>query len=163
MAYSIEKSQKGGAIMNVKLRKRHRYIWMVLGIALPLLCLEAIENIPTNVIADIPRHSCTLGIGICGIDDTDAKASITSTANLEQSSISVSVNGPLKSAFTLVYLSSDQEINDNAVLLGSIEGMGDYNFDLPKDNMHGSDPYLVIVDQLNANTLYHQQFNNSGE
>ena len=40
--------------MNVKLRKRHRYIWMVLGIALPLLCLEAIEAIPQNVIA---RHT----------------------------------------------------------------------------------------------------------
>lgn len=149
--------------MNVKLRKRHRYIWMVMGIALPLLCLEAIENIPKNVIADIPRHSCTLGIGICGIDEGDSKASITSTADFGQASIKVSVNGPLKSAFTLVYLSSDQEINSQALLLGSIEGMGDYNFILPKDKTQGSNPYLVIVDQLNDNTLYHQQFNNSVE
>lgn len=149
--------------MNVKLRKRHRYIWMVLGIALPLLCLEAIENIPRNVIADIPRHSCTLGIGICGIDDKSAQASITSSANFDQSTISVSVNGPLKSAFTLVYLSSAQEINADAVLLGSIEGMGDYDFQISSLNAQGIMPYLVIVDQLNDNTLYHQQFNNSGE
>lgn len=136
---------------------------MVLGIALPLLCLEAIENIPNNVIADIPRHSCTLGIGICGVTEGDAKVSITSTADFSQSTIKVSVNGPLKSAFTLVYLSSDQEVNAQAVLLGSIEGMGDYDFELPKDNTQGSDPYLVIVDRLNTNTLYHQQFKNSGE
>ena len=149
--------------MNVKLRKRHRYIWMVMGIALPLLCLEAIENIPKNVIADIPRHSCTLDIGICGVTEGDAKASITSTADFRQSIIKVSVTEPLKSAFTLVYLSSSQEVNNQALLLGSIEGMRDYNFKIPFGKTHGTDPYLVIVDQLNNNTLFHQQFNISEE
>ncbi len=138
--------------MNVKLRKRHRYMWMVLGIALPLLCLEAIEAIPQNVIADIPRHSCTLDIGVCGIDDADYPIVIEQVQN--NNTLSIKVKAPIKSAFTLAYISNSQELEDNATLLGAVHTMGDYNFDIEGQISNGS--YLLLVDKLNDKTLYHQ-------
>lgn len=145
--------------MNVKLRKRHRYMWMVLGIALPLLCLEAIEAIPQNVIADIPRHSCTLDIGVCGIDDTDYPIVIEQVQN--NNTLNVQVKAPLKSAFTLAYISSSQELEENATLLGAIHTMGDYSFDIEDQISSGS--YLLLVDKLNDKTLYHQLIKPSAE
>lgn len=136
--------------MNIKLRKQHRYIWMVLGIALPLLCLEAIEAIPKNVIADIPRHSCTLDIGVCGIDETDYPIVIEQVQNNNR--LNIQVKAPLKSAFTLAYLSSSQELDKNATLLGGIHTMGKYSFDI--EDQIGN--YLLLVDKLNDKTLYHQ-------
>lgn len=159
MASFINESKERRTLMNVKLRKRHRYMWMVLGIALPLLCLEAIENIPKDVIADIPRHSCTLVGGVCGISESDTEGSIIVNPNIQNSVISLSVNGPLKSAFTLVYLSSDQQVNEEAQLIGSIEGMGTYDFEVSENHSFGDNPYLVIVDKLNSTTLYHKSLN----
>lgn len=152
MANTDEKSKERRAIMNIKLRKRHRYMWMVLGIALPLLCLEAIEAIPQNVIGDIPRHSCTLDIGICGIDDAEYPIVIEQVQN--NNTLSVQVKAPLKSAFTLAYLSSKQELDESATLLGAIHTMGDYSFKI--ENQINTGSYLLLVDKLNDKTLYHQ-------
>jgi len=144
--------------MNVKLRKRHRYIWMVLGIALPLLCLEAIENIPKNVIADIPRHACALEIGVCGISEDAGEFPIQVEQVKNQNSFGIIISAPLKSAFTLVYLSNSQEVDDKAILLGAINGMGEYKFDLPQNA--GDFEYLILADKLNDKTLYHEEFKN---
>ncbi|OEK06254.1 hypothetical protein [Roseivirga misakiensis] len=144
--------------MNVKLRQRHRYIWMVMGIALPLLCLEAIEGIPQNVIADIPRHSCTLDIGICGINYEGDSQAIQIEQVKSKNSFGVVVNAPLKSAFTLLYLSNKQEYDESAVLLGAINSMGEYNFDLPENAENYK--YLLLADKLNDKTLYHEEFKN---
>ncbi len=145
--------------MNVKLRKRHRYIWMVLGIALPLLCLEAIEAIPQNVIADIPRHACTLEIGVCGIDDADYPILIEQNQNA--GFLNLKIKAPLKSAFTLVYLSNSQVLDENATLLGAVHTMGDYSFDISAQT--GNQGYLLLVDKLNDKTLYHQLIKPSAE
>ncbi|MBO3700283.1 hypothetical protein [Roseivirga sp. E12] len=159
MANLTQESKEGRAIMNVKLRKRHRYMWMVLGVALPLLCLEAIEAIPENTIADIPRHSCSLDIGICGIDNAEYPIIIeqSKSANV----LSLKIKAPLKSAFTLAYLSDTQELNENASLLGAIHTMGDYSFGL--ESQESSQRYLLLVDKLNNKTLYHQLIENSTE
>lgn len=143
--------------MNIKLRKRHRYIWMVLGIALPLLCIEAIEAIPQNVIADIPRHFCSLDIGICGIDDAEYPIVIEQVQS--DNTLNVQVKAPLKSAFTLAYLSNSQELDENSTLLGAIHTMGDYSFDM--EDQVGR--YLLLVDKLNDKTLYHQLIKPSAE
>ena len=151
MAYSHEKNQKGGQGMNVKLRKRHRYIWMSFGILLPLLCLQAIENIPANPLKEIPRHACLLDIGVCGIDSEEFPIEITQSA--QEDFISINLTSPLKSAFTIAYLSNDQVFNESAEALGAINSMGKYQFAYsgkPKQ-------YLLLYDQLKKVTIYHQK------
>jgi len=151
LAHLVEESEKGGESMNVKLRKRHRYLWMSLGIILPLLCLEAIEKIPTNALKDIPRHSCLLDIGVCGIDSDEFPIEISQT--IDGNAIEVIVTSPLKSAFTIAYLSNQQAYDDSAIPLGAIHSMGDYTF-----NWSGEEKqYLLLYDKLNKATIYHQK------
>ena len=137
--------------MNVKLRKRHRYFWMSFGIILPLLCLEAIEKIPENPLAKFPRHSCLLDIGVCGIDAEEFPIKIKQSTAGEM--MTVNVSSPLKSAFTIAYISDQQTYNDSAIPLGAIHSMGEYTFDL-KDK---TGRYLLLYDKLNDVTLYHQE------
>lgn len=134
-------------------------MWMVLGIALPLLCLEAIEAIPQNVITDIPRHSCTLDIGVCGIDNVDYPIVI--EQNQTTNILHLKIKTPLKSAFTLAYISKSQELNEAAVLLGTINSMGEYSFDI--DTPLEGQAYLLLVDKLKEKTLYHQLIQTSAE
>lgn len=131
-------------------------MWMVLGIALPLLCLEAIEGIPRNVIADVPRHSCLLELGVCGITESDADFPIQIEQIKSKTEFTIQLKAPLKSAFTLVYLSKSQELDDSAFLLGSMHSMGQCQFDLPENS--GEFSYLLITDKLNNQTLYHDEF-----
>ncbi len=134
-------------------------MWMVLGIALPLLCLEAIEAIPKNVIADIPRHSCSLDIGICGIDNADYPIVIEQSQ--AANTLDLKIKTPLKSAFTLAYISRSQELNEDAVLIGAINSMGEYSFDI--DTQIDDQTYLLLVDKLNDKILYHQLIPTSAE
>ena len=150
MACAFEKIKKGERGMNVKLRKRHRYIWMVMGIALPLLCLEAIEGIPENPLKNIPRHSCLLDIGVCGIDAEEFSLSIEESTQEER--ITIKVSAPLKSAFTIAYLSNEQTFDSSAKPLGAIHTMGSYVFDM----VGNQGQYLLLYDKLNDVTIYHQ-------
>ena len=136
--------------MNVKLRKRHRYLWMSLGIVLPLLCLQAIENIPQNPLKNIPRHSCLLDIGICGIDSAEFPIEV--KPSTQNGVLTLQVSSPLKSAFTIAYLSNEQTFDDSAETLGAIHSMGEYQFNWSGEKKQ----YLLLYDQLNKVTIYHQ-------
>lgn len=148
--------------MNVQLRKRHRVMWLFLGIALPLLCLQAIESIPQRPIADIPIISCPANITDCGINERHEVSDHAITINLEEkdsvSLITVHFTQPLVSAFTLAYLSDTGQVNGQATLLGAINEMGAYSFELPAGKV-GTDSHIVLYDKLNANTLYSQHLN----
>lgn len=146
--------------MNVKLRKRHRYIWMVLGIALPLLCLEAIENIPKNVIADIPRYACPAGITSCGDSshsDYDHTFQVTTKTTDSITSLKIVVSQPIKSAFTTLYIDQTGEKTQNSILIGQISQMGDYEYQIPTNIVDGSFT-LLFFDELNDTTLHKEHF-----
>lgn len=142
--------------MNLQLRKRHRLMWMVIGIGLPLLCLTVIENIPIRPTANIARHSCPANMTNCGLTG-DIKhihleafeASI--AAQDSTSTILVKVVQPLKSAYTLAYLGSPDQSKDDWRLLGSLEGMGDYEFQA-NERMTG-EVSITFYDVLNEEVL----------
>ena len=136
--------------MNIRLRKRHRYMWMVLGIALPLLCLEAIEGIPRNVIADIPRHSCPAGISNCITDHEQYKPDSVFTWHIFDNDslvrINLQVKKPIKSAFTTVYLQHD-DMGLNSQLVGQVNGMGEYSYDVARNDFEKARG-IFIIDEL---------------
>ena len=144
--------------MNVQLRKRHRVMWMVLGIALPLLCLQALETLQMSPVADIPRVSCPADITDCGITErhevTAHAVTITVQAGDSISTVNVTYTQPLVSAFTLAYLSASPEVNTNSTLLGGLNEMGSYNFEVPNALLSGK-AHLLLYDKLKGNILYH--------
>jgi len=132
-------------------------MWMVIGIALPLLCLTAIENIPTRPTANITRQACPGGITSCGLSDDpevihqeafEASLMAADSATL----VKVKVVQPLKSAFTLAYLGSPEQPKDDWQLLGSIDTMGDYEFTvnqvLDKELVHSITFYDALKEQV---------------
>ena len=149
--------------MNVKLRKRHRMMWLVLGIGLPLLCLQAIESIPQRNIAQIPIISCPADITDCGVAERyeifeqvmDIKVLPGDNFNWVQ----IDFDQPLVSAFTVAYLDTNADgPSEEAVLLGGLNGMGSYSFKVPA-NLLNSNQQLLIVDKLKARTLFVQDLN----
>ncbi|GAB5527717.1 MAG: hypothetical protein Roseis2KO_55890 [Roseivirga sp.] len=148
--------------MNVKLRKRHRYMWFVIGIGLPLLCLEAIEGIQIRPTADIPRISCPADITDCGITERHEISDHAIDMNLASrngiSIIDINYSQPLVSAFTIAYLSNSEQISENSKLIGSLDKMGEYSFELDTEDLDGM-THVIIYDKLKANTLYVQPLN----
>lgn len=131
-------------------------MWMIIGIGLPLLCLTAIENIPARPTANIPQHACPAGITNCGASDDPehihAEAfKIDITTQDSTSTVSVNVLQPLKSAYTLAYLGSPDEPKKNWRLLGSLEGMGAYEFVI-KERLAG-EVNITFYDALNEQVL----------
>ncbi len=159
MAISVKKSEERSLFMNVKLRKRHRYIWMVLGIALPLLCLEAIEHIPKNVIGDIPRYSCPAGIASCGeFSHSDYYHSFETEIETKDSisNLIVTVKQPIVSAFTTLYIDKSEEITSQSLLIGLLNGMGKYEFQVPNEIINDSFT-LFFHDKLNNKTFHEER------
>ena len=149
--------------MNVKLRKRHRMMWLVLGIGLPLLCLQAIESIPQRNIAQIPIISCPADITDCGVAERyeifEQVMDIKVLKGPNYDHINISFDQPLVSAFTVAYLGNNADgPSEDAVLLGGINGMGQYSFGVMPDVLK-SNQYLLIVDKLKARTLFVQDLN----
>lgn len=143
--------------MNVKLRKRHRYMWMVLGVALPLLCLEAIEVIPKNVIADIPRNYCPHGISTCVLPvHTMFQGEDNLEIRFDKDRLKLNLKSPLKSAFTLVYLSEESKNVEGANLLGQLNEMGKYEVSINKKDFEEV-KYLILYDQLNDHVIFETQ------
>ena len=132
-------------------------MWMIIGIGLPLLCLTAIENIPTRPTADIARHACPAAIANCGLsgdlEHIHLEAFEASFSQLDSTTIiKVNVVQPLKSAFTLAYLGTPDQAKEDWQLLGAIEGMGDYQFTLnqllDKEQVHGITFYDALKEQV---------------
>ena len=148
--------------MNVKLRKRHRMMWLVLGIALPLLCLEALESIPKRNIAQIPIVSCPADITDCGITErheiSEHILEIKVVPGDSISQVQVAFDQPLVSAFTVAYLSQGESVSENSPLLGGLNGMGAYTFKVPAQ-MLSQHSNLVIYDKIKAQTLFVQNLN----
>ncbi len=148
--------------MNVKLRKRHRYMWFVIGIGLPLLCLEAIEGTQVRPTAEIPRISCPADITDCGITERHEISDHAIDMNLASrngiSVIEINYSQPLVSAFTIAYLSNSEQISENSKLIGSLDKMGKYSFELDTEDLNGMS-HIIIYDKLNDNTLFHQPLN----
>ncbi|MFT6216298.1 MAG: hypothetical protein ACJAS3_002707 [Roseivirga sp.] len=148
--------------MNVKLRKTHRYIWMVLGIGLPLLCLEAIEHIPENPLARIPMNICPVGITTCDVvasHETDYHAFEWSYDLIDSTTtLKLDLVRPLKSAFSLVYLSKKESPDNTSILLGSLNEMEHYEFSFPWGTASEMDNILVW-DKLNNKQLFFKSIN----
>lgn len=148
--------------MNVKLRKRHRFMWFVIGIGLPLLCLEAIEGIQPRPMADIPRISCPLDITDCGITErheiSDHAIEMKIATRDGVGVIEINYTQPLVSAFTLAYLSDSEEVGTGSKLLGGLNEMGSYSFEMNDTDLNGM-THIIVYDKLNANSLYVQPIN----
>lgn len=148
--------------MNVKLRKRHRYMWFVIGIGLPLLCLEAIEGVQISPTAEIARVSCPADITDCGITErhviSDHAIDISVKNGSTSSLIQISYTQPIVSAFTVAYLTTSEEVDASAKLIGSLHKMDNYSFEVPNESLNGMS-HIIIYDKLNDNTLFHQPLN----
>ncbi|PIQ50176.1 MAG: hypothetical protein COW03_01575 [Cytophagales bacterium CG12_big_fil_rev_8_21_14_0_65_40_12] len=148
--------------MNVKLRQRHRYIWMVMGIALPLLCLEAIEHIPANPLARIPINICPVGIANCEVvssHDIDYHAFEWSYDIIDETTtLKLDLVRPLKSAFSLVYLSKGESPDKNSILLGGLNEMKHYEFSFPWGTASKMD-HILVWDKLNNKQLFFNSIN----
>ena len=133
-------------------------MWMVLGIGLPLLCLQALESIRPRPTANIPITSCPANITDCGITErheaSDHAMTIEVQAGDSISTVKINYTQPLVSAFTLAYLSSTQEVDENSTLLGSLNEMGTYHFEVPNSTLTAK-AQLLIYDRLKGNLLYH--------
>ena len=161
MALAAEQVEKGGKTMNIQLRKRHRYMWMVIGIGLPLLCLTAIENIPTRpTTATILPNTSPLDITNCEpfeVAEGTNHGGFQATMTKSDSSmlIKVKFTEPLKSAFTVAYLGSPEQPKESWKLLGSLESVGDYDFTINKAGGSMSSVDLTFYDALNEKVLSH--------
>lgn len=149
LAYPLQKSEEGRSHLNIQLRKRHRLMWYVLGIGLPLLCLQAIENLPNDPLADINRHVCIAGLEVCGFSDSYEDPFIETETT--EAKLNLKLLAPLKSAFTTVYVSNEQKLSSSAQIIGQLNSMGNYEFDLPNKNFE----YLLLVDEIKGTTLFH--------
>ncbi len=160
MALAAEQVEEGGETMNIQLRKRHRYMWMIIGIGLPLLCLTAIENIPARpTTATIIPNTSPLDITNCEpfeVMEGTNHGGFQATMNMSDSSmlIKVKFTEPLKSAFTVAYLGSPEQPKESWKLLGSLEGVGDYDFTINKAS-GGKSVDLTFYDALNEKVLSH--------
>jgi hypothetical protein len=70
--------------------------------------------------------------------------------------LKISFDRPLQSAFTLVYYSTKAEMDEGAVLLGSLAGMGNYEFPLMSDP--GNAFHVILYDKLKQRQLFTANF-----
>ena len=148
--------------MNVKLRKRHRYMWFIIGIGLPLLCLEILEDIKLRPIAEIPRVSCPLDMTTCGITErheiSDHSMQMSVATRNGVGVVEINYTQPIVSAMTIAYLSDSEELGSNAKLLGGLNEMGSYSFEMNDSDLNGM-THIIVYDQLKSNSLYVQPIN----
>ncbi len=146
--------------MNIQLRKRHKRIWLGLFIPFALILVLGMNAIPKNSIEDIPINYCPLGITNCLATHDDEKALFEFHYENQDSvaKVVVAFENPLKSAFTLVYLSEEENPTDQSILLGEINEMDIYPFFIPWSRIPGKG-YLVIYDQLKKRVLHSEPLN----
>ena len=125
--------------MNIQLRKRHRRMWWTVFIVIGIAISAAIKNIPVNPIADISMNYCPIGMSTCTSDHEVYNADdlfVWHTTKGDQTTIiSLDLMKPLKSAFTTVHL----EGKEPSVLLGQINEMKSYSFEVPDDLLSKSE------------------------
>lgn len=145
--------------MNVQLRKRHQKIWMALLFVLGSLMTFGLTNIPSNPIAGIPMTYCPEGITSCTLDvHNEGFYNEDVQLKLENSKLTLDINAPLISAFTLVYASNGEDKTAQSKLIGQVSEMRQYTFDIDPTLIEGLD-HILLYDGLNKHTIYQTKIN----
>ncbi len=112
------------------LRKRHKLIWSIFAVLLPLGFIMALLSIPPHT----------------GPGESNEPIKVHLLGDGEQKVLEVVVEGPIKSGFANVYSAADETTDiDEATLLGPLHGTGTYRYQLWPDMTPST---LIIFDQF---------------
>ena len=132
--------------MNLKLQKRHRLIWVLLAILLPIGFVSAYLVIPSPT---TQPYKATVSEAVIG-EDNLASVHYNSTT----SSLQVVLKKALTTPSTTLFLSNDETIT-NATLIGSLSSKKAYAFSLPKAL---SNTHLLFYDGIKQEVYHHIKF-----
>lgn len=126
--------------MIVSLRRRHKVIWLIIALALPILFVKAWLDVPVNLLAadqDVYHES------------VEGKMEI--SINDERNLITIELIAPIQAINPRLVLlrSADEEIVD----LGTLSGRGSYQFEMPGTAVVEKGDVLRIVDAARDRVL----------
>ena len=131
--------------MILLLRNRHRSIWILLAVILPAAFVVAYLIIPARPEGKfLPNNQRVANPGAVTTNQSI-------TANLIGSpdqglTLEVRLSQPLKSSFVTAYISSDdQKWPGNALLLGTLQGIGTYQFEIKEEQVRTT---LILYDEI---------------
>jgi len=141
--------------MILPLRNKHRSIWILLAVILPAAFVLAYLIIPERPKGKfLPNNQRVANPGAVSTNQSI-------TANLIGSpdqglTLEVRLSHPLKSSFVTAYISSDdQEWPGNALLLGNLQGVGTYQFEIRKEEMRTT---LILYDEIKQQPIKSIEF-----
>ncbi len=138
--------------MITKLRKRHRRVWLVIAVVLPLLFIAAYTSIPKYQLQESPSNT---------INESLITLKFPMKAWLTKSEtgayhLGLYVNEYESSVAAQVYL-TNIELNDyvkNGYLIGTVNGAGEYSFTVKPEILEPHHNFIVIYDPIKQKQIY---------
>lgn len=145
--------------MDIKLRRRHTYMWVFLAVLLPSLVLWAYFNIPEKAKSIFVRTSETAYPSIVSSQQTaDLKINIRRNTEGEHQ-VEVVVLQPLIGVANQLFLSSTAEA-PKQFLLGPLGSRGIYYFSIPGSLNKTSTFFFTVFDEIKKKEVEHFSVSN---
>lgn len=133
------------------LRKRHRKMWLLLGILLPIGFIAAVLAVPEMVVEndfDIKQPVLYSDI-ISSFEEEDYEVHLRKDANLPGRQVEFVVKEAFKVPTVLVFFSHQEtETIQNTGVLGKIGGPGSHRFNLGNIANQNPQIYLLLYDKF---------------
>ena len=131
--------------MILPLRNRHRSIWILLAVVLPIAFVGAYLIIPERPEGRILLNNQRVANPGAVITNQTITANLIGSPD-QGLTLEVRLPQPLKSSFVTAYISSDdQEWPGNALLLGTLQGIGTYQFEIKEEEIRTR---LILYDEI---------------
>lgn len=148
--------------MNLKLQNRHRYIWTIIAVVLPILFIAAYTVIPDSAAYQNPKKTKTerantsnyiitplLDNELMKVQYLDEK--MIGDTILPYQVLELFLKQPLTNPSNVVYLSKDKTI-ENGIALGNLNNTTKYKFKVNRSKSK-SMPYLILYDALHSSII----------
>ncbi len=113
--------------MTGRQRRLHTYIWLVIAVVLPILMIMAVKDLSYGSIISQPISDKTEPATALVLEQEMLKTEIITASGTTR--LQIYVKKPIQHPSALVYTLNDMGEKD--LLLGQLEGVGQYSFDLP--------------------------------
>ena len=135
--------------MDYRLRRRHKWMWLILTPILAILLFLSAKNLDFFPSMDTLQMDNVEGNVVKEIENAEIKAILSNTS--EQYLLNIWVKNPLKSTSSVVYAINAN--GEKGEVLGQLEGKGNYVFS-SKANIDG----FLVMDEIKNQQILKLEF-----
>ena len=136
--------------MILKQRKRHKYIWLTIAMILPIAMFFAAKNVSFHQVEKKMPQLANKTNAMARATNKQLEIALVKTTNASYT-LEIQLKEPLVSTSSLVY--GLDATGNKGVLLGQLNGIGDYNF-VSRKSVSG----IVVHDAIKGNEILKLKF-----